>query len=327
MNIERKIEQPPEIGILTERNRHLPLRVIKFGGTSVGDIPALERLPSIVARRKRSGEPVALVVSAMTDVTNLLKEFYTLTEERSFCRSGIVFQNLAYKHRNIVDKLPLSESRRVALKESIEDLLMDILCASGKNIPFSERSDLIISFGERMSARVVEAVCRENGLPAIVVESSELIVTDDNFGEANVDFIQSQIKTRSKINSLLNNGYMPIITGFFGATTDGRIATLGRNSSDYLAVLISYFLGGRYVDIIKDVDGVYNGDPKRDSSIVSNGPFRKLTYNGFFAIPNNNGRVVHLKACHLAKASGIVLYIGNGMEEGTIILEPFQQEI
>lgn len=330
MVIERKIQHPSfekEFGILTEKDRHLPLRVIKFGGTSVGNIPALERIPDIVSRRRRDGEPVAIVASAMNGITSLLEEFSVLTEREAFPQSGIVFKEVASKYRSIVNGLKLSQSRRIVLENSIENLLMGVLCASGQNIPYSQRSDLILSFGERMSVQIVQAICQENGLPAIVVESSELIVTDNNFGDANVDFIQSRVKTRSKINSLLSNGYIPIITGFFGATTDGKIATLGRNSSDYLAVLISYFLGGRYVDIIKDVDGVYNGDPKRDPSIVSNGPFRKLTYNKFFEIPDNNGKVVHSKASHLAQLSGIELYVGNGMEEGTIIFEPSQQEV
>ncbi len=122
--------------------------------------------------------------------------------------------------------------------------------------------DTISSLGERLSAPMVSAALRELGVKSEAVEATELIVTDEFHGGAEPDMEHTRRNTQARILPLVENGTVPVVTGFMGATPKGELTTLGRGGSDYSATILGAALDADEVIIWTDVDGVLTADPR-----------------------------------------------------------------
>jgi aspartate kinase len=145
--------------------------------------------------------------------------------------------------------------------------------------------DEAIAIGERLSALIIAACLNSQGTKAEAVNAAELIVTDAVFGSASPLMEQTAAKARPRLAPLIRRGVLPVVTGFNGATADGRPTTLGRGGSDFSASILSAALGARELWIWTDVDGIMTADPRLvpDAAVLDQVTYREaaeLAYNG-----------------------------------------------
>ena len=242
---------------------------MKFGGTSVGSPEAIAQVVAIVREHLANGHELAVVVSAMAGVTDMLLDSARAAASGNSDRYRAINSTIAAKHREVIDELIASESARDAIAAQVEELLKGHLelCEAvrilGEATP--RISDALVSYGERLSSRVIAAVMAAEGLPVQQYDSNELIVTDNIFQNADPLWDETESRIIDRLLPDLGRGIAPIITGFIGATPDGTLTTLGRGGSDFSAAIFAAFLACDELVIWTDVDGVMTADPRLDA--------------------------------------------------------------
>lgn len=240
--------------------------VMKFGGTSVGSASRIAEIVKIIKNEQETTKEIVVVVSAMSGVTNGLLAAATAATEGKQAEYESICQDLLRKHRIAILELIKDAVRCEELLKEIEKLIeqnCSRLCYGiqilGEASP--RALDAIASLGERLSARLVAAALTEAGILAEWLEATDLIVTDDNFGDAAPQMPETEARTKEKLLPVLSSGHVAVVTGFIGATRKGVITTLGRGGSDYTAGIIGACLKASEVWIWTDVDGVMTADP------------------------------------------------------------------
>lgn len=299
------------------------LIVMKFGGTSVGSVPALTNVVNIVRKSRQGGHDVVVVVSAMSGVTDLLLNSARQAEAGDESAAHQARQQIAQKHEEATLHFLGDTPVRAEVMAQINALLdeFESLCHGihvlGELTP--RALDVIGGLGERMSAPQVAAILTQAGIPAQSVAATELIVTDNRFGGA-VPFIEeTRQKTEAGLRPILQAGKVPVVTGFIGATREGIPTTLGRGGSDYSATIIGRALQADEVWIWTDVDGVMTADPRvvpdaRSLPHLSYAEISELSYFG--------AKVLHSQAIRPARRAGIpvrILNTFNPDHPGTLI--------
>jgi aspartate kinase len=241
--------------------------VMKFGGTSVGTGERIVAAATLAGRTAtEQGTPPVVVVSAMSGVTNALREAATRAAVGDRTTFGRIRSELELRHIEAiavcVPDLDLARSLRAEITLLLDGF--EQLCESIHTLgELTERGmDAVSGMGERLSARVVAAAMRCLGYPAQMVEATALIVTDANYGSATPLLEETRSNTKAVLGPLLERGITPVVTGFIGATRDGVTTTLGRGSSDFSATILGRSLHADEVWIWTDVDGVMTADPR-----------------------------------------------------------------
>jgi len=241
---------------------------MKFGGTSVGSPEAIAQVVEIVRDHLAGGHRLAVVVSAMSGVTDLLLESASAAALGHKDIYAAINATIAEKHHAVIDALISSQSGPDAIRAEVDDLLRGHLelCEAvsilGEATP--RISDALVSYGERLSSRVIAAVMIAEGLLVKQVDSNDFIVTDNVFQNADPLWDETESRIAGGLLPELEKGVTPIITGFIGATPDGTLTTLGRGGSDFSAAIIAAYLGSDELIIWTDVDGVMTADPRLD---------------------------------------------------------------
>lgn len=237
--------------------------VLKFGGTSVEDAAALERLGAIV--RNRLPERPVLVVSALAGITDRLVELSALALHRQteFCERSL--QALRRRHLETLAALaggPPPPAEQAAIEGLCEELaqLLRGVAAVGELTPRTR--DAVLSFGERLSPSLVRFALERGGLPAVETDARRIIVTDERFNQARPLPAETQRRAEEQLRPLLSAGAVPVLGGFIGATQNGIGTTLGRGGSDFSASLLGAALDAERVEIWTDVDGMLTADPR-----------------------------------------------------------------
>ena len=288
-----------------------PLQVMKFGGTSVGDAGCIARAAKIIAAAARAGKCVA-VVSAMSGVTNRLIEAAKTAQSGNAKASLAILDELAAKHESTLASVVQNEAERGKVSLKMQQVFAEgrRFCEGAALLrELSPRTlDTISSLGERLSAPMVAAAVKELGLAGESVEASELIVTDDYHGGADPLMAQTRAKSQARIYPLLEQGIVPIVTGFIGASLDGELTTLGRGGSDYSATILGAALEATEVIIWTDVDGVLTADPRliREARTVPNISYREAAELAFFG-----AKVLHPKTLKPVVEAAIPVWIRN----------------
>ena len=241
--------------------------MMKFGGTSVGSAAAIQQVVDVVRQHLAQGHDLALVVSAMAGVTDLLLDSAAAAASGDRERYRAIGETIRDKHHSVIEELIADASLRESSRAEVDRLLRahralcDEIMTSGEATP--GECDAIVSFGERLSSRVIAAVMASQDLSVKQYDSSQFIITDDNFQDA--DPLWDETAERV-INGLLPviDGVTPVITGFIGSTRDGILTTLGRGGSDFIAAIFAAYLECDELIIWTDVDGVMTTDPRLD---------------------------------------------------------------
>ena len=238
--------------------------LMKFGGTSVGEGERIRNVAEIVANSRREGNEIAVVVSAMSGVTDLL--IGMATEVAANVRKPPLdpfIEALRERHHKALEIAAPDLLFEVGaqLDERLENL-KNILTAIFNLSELTPRSkDYIISFGERLSAPIVAAALQQQGIPSTPLDGCEAgIITTINHGDA-MALPSSDARIRGRVIPLLS-GSVPVIMGYMGCTERGVITTLGRSGSDYSATVVGAAIQADEIWIWTDVDGVMTCDPR-----------------------------------------------------------------
>jgi aspartate kinase len=252
--------------------------VVKFGGTSVGNLDRVRLGARAVCREYRKGTQVAVVVSAMGHTT---------------------------------------------------DALIKAAKASGREVSKKEL-DFVMALGERASVRVFAAALRELGVKAKFIDPQQEdwpVITDSNFGMANIDFAETKRRTQKYILPLLEGGVIPVICGFLGRDRDGNITTIGRGGSDITGFLMGKCLDADEVIIVTDVEGVMTADPNKVSEARI---LRTITVEEMRDLARFGAQVMHPRAMSYKdpdiRARVIHFRHGNLSVGGTTIVGPEESE-
>lgn len=302
--------------------------VMKFGGTSVGNAQAMRETAALIEDTQVEWNQLVVVASGMgskpVKVTDLLLNGAQAALHGQEARYLAIAEELRQVHFEAIDGLLEPEGERQAVlaenQRFIEHYvtLCDAVRVLGELTP--RALDAISGMGEQMSVRILAAYLRQKGRPAVAVDATELIITDDNFQSANPLLEQTRQKSMHGLDDLLQEGVIPVVTGFIAATEGGITTTLGRGGSDYSASLIGQALDAAEVWIWTDVDGVMTADPRLVAGARS---IPLLTYREVSELAYFGARVLHPKTMRPCIDSGIPLRIKNTFNPahpGTVIV-------
>ena len=309
------------------------IKVLKFGGTSMGSAVAMRKVISIIKQSRaasakassstkasagQAGVPRAVVVSAMSGVTDHLIKIATLSaaKDRSYKK---LFAELEARHIRTVKALigPRHRAQALLQVKTLLSYLHDVVRSVylvGELSPGA--LDHIMSYGERLSARMLAEALSDRGVPSEYLNARNVVVTDDNFGEAAVDFTATNRNIR---NYFRKHPKLQVVTGFIGATPDKNTTTLGRGGSDYSAAIFGAALSARVIEIWTDVSGVMTADPRKVTDTL---PIASMTYQEAVEMSYFGAKVIHPPTMRPAEEKGIPLLIKNTFvpaAPGTII--------
>jgi len=305
-----------------QKNLNRPLRIMKFGGTSVGDASCIQRVVEIVRAAARESD-IVVVISAMSSVTNQLIEAAVQSECGNREAVARIFTELRRRHGAAVTELIKWDTQRHCLARRMHELFQEgeRLCEGATLLhELTPRArDSISSLGERLLAPILAAVLEESGLASQCVEATELVVTDSYSGGAEPWLDLTRERCEARLFPLLQRGIVPVVTGFIGATVDGVLTTLGRGGSDYSATILGAALTAIQVVIWTDVDGVLTADPRLvpNACTIPEISYREAAELAFFG-----AKVLHPKSLRPLVERGIPLWVRNTFapeREGTRI--------
>lgn len=282
--------------------------VMKFGGSSVGTAERIKQVAEIIGQRQAQN-PV-IVVSAIGGVTDML-----IDNAKSALDGSYNIDKIRQKHSDILKGLNL-DAGLVDEELSEIDVIYRGLSVLKDLTP--RTLDLIQSFGERMSCRIVAAYLNTIGISAEARNAYDVgMLTDDNFGGAEP---LEQAYTRLKQN-LANTNNVSIVTGFIGKNKHGEITTLGRGGSDYTAAIVGAAIGAEEIQIWTDVDGIMTSDPRVIKTASS---IRQVSFDEASELAYFGAKVLHPKTIIPAVQNNIpvrVLNTYNPSHEGTLIVK------
>lgn len=294
---------------------------MKFGGTSVGDVAAFERVFHIVWTQIER-RPV-VVVSAMTKVTDALLAAFEIAKKGDFEAAFASLEPHFDRHVEVSRHFIAEETAKTFdtelqfAREELSDLLTR---TSRRSLPLSMLKDAIVSYGEQLSSRLLAEVLKSKGIAARQVDSRRLIVTDDEFGAAQPIWEETAKLVQLELNPSIADGEVPIMGGFIAANRAGETTTLGRGGSDYSAALVAAALQASELQIWTDVTGVMTCDPRicgeaRTIPVLSYEEAAELAYFG--------AKVLHPKTIKPAVDHSIPVRVCNTFEPnetGTMVL-------
>ena len=288
------------------------MKVLKFGGTSVGALDSIVRVAKIVKSYLEQGDQIAVVSSAMSGVTNQLIEASQLAQGNDGQYLAITRQ-IETLHADTIRQLldARSQSKSLAnLKMTINEL-EEVLHGVSLIKELSVRTlDLVLSFGERLSIPLLAAYFQQEKINAVPVDSRELIFTNNDFGKARVNYTLTNQAIKSYFENLTST---PIITGFIASGENKETTTLGRGGSDFTAAIIGAALKVDEIEIWTDVDGVMSTDPKVVKNAFS---LSYLSYLEAMEMSHFGAKVIHPPSLQPAFNQKIPLRIKNTFNPG-----------
>ena len=237
------------------------MKIVKFGGSSVGSGQSIKNVLNILQNKYASGEKFIVVSSAMSGVTNILTELAQIASEGKDFKKGLI--EIEQRHFTVIKEMITVKNQNPAFTQikifinEIEDLLQGVYSLRELSL---QSKDLILSYGEKCSTFLLSQIAKQYFSESIYVDASNLIKTDSNFGNARVHtpvtehLLQEFYKEHS--HQIL------FFTGFIASNENNRITTLGRGGSDYTAAIIAAALDAEEIELWSDVDGMLTADPR-----------------------------------------------------------------
>ncbi len=295
------------------------MRVLKFGGTSVGSVENIQKVITIVAQQAAQHK-VAIVVSAVGGVTDLLLKAGKLAAMKDETYRDI-FQEIHQKHtafaKTLTDSDPLVLKDIQSLMGHLDDLLKGIFLINELS---PKTLDKLASYGELTSSRIITAAFNNNGIAATLKDSRQLIKTDTNHTKAgvNYDITNQNIKDYFKEASQ----DITILGGFIASTVENETSTLGRGGSDFTAAILAAALDVDQLEIWTDVSGMFSANPKL---VRQARPIKNISYHEAMELSHFGAKVLYPPTIVPALSKNIPIYIKNTLapeEPGTRISQP-----
>ncbi len=284
----------------------------------MGSAEAMRQVIAIVRKPQKDARVAAVVVSAMSGVTDQLIKIANLAAAKDFSYKTFLDQ-LEERHLETIRQLVGRKNQKKSLAgiRTLFGYLGEVITGVSLLRELSPGAlDYILSYGERLSAHVLTEAMLDRGISCEYLNARHLITTDDNFGEAAVDFA---VTDRAIRNHFKKHTKLQIATGFIASTADKKTTTLGRGGSDYSASIFGAALGASVIEIWTDVSGVYTADPRKVKDAL---PIKSMTYHEAVEMSYFGAKVIHPPTMRPAELKKIPILIKNTFEPsapGTII--------
>ena len=282
------------------------MKILKFGGSSIADAQCIKNV-SIIIQKEYQVADLAIVISALGGVTNQL---IILAETAAKSKNiDTLLKNLEDHHKKILNNLGIQNvDFQNQFNNYFYELRSDLNFLSDQQAINVKALDKILSFGERLSCTIIAQYLSNQNCPAEILDARDVILTDNNFGNAYVYYQKSYDRIRTYYNS---KDKLQIITGFLGATESGETTTLGRSGSDYSAAIFGAALNASDIEIWTDVNGLLSADP----SIVKNAKsIPHLTYEEAMELAHAGAKVIFPPTMIPALFKSIPIRIKNTFE-------------
>ncbi len=287
------------------------MKVMKFGGTSVG---TPQRMKEVTALITRSGEPVFVVLSAMSGTTNSLVEISDYLYKKNPDGAHEVINQLEKKYMRHVPELLSTEAARKETTDFLKEEF-DYLRSFTKELFTSFEEKSIVAQGEMMSTHMVAAYMREQGINAVLLNALDFMRTDKN-AEPDPVYIKEKLAAQME---KAPGAQVYITQGFICRNAYGEIDNLQRGGSDYTASLIGAALNAEEIQIWTDIDGMHNNDPR---VVDGTEPVHQLQFEEAAELAYFGAKILHPTCVQPAKYAGIPVRLLNTLQpeaEGTTI--------
>lgn len=284
------------------------IKVLKFGGKSLANGKGLRSVLDIIAKKANEKEPFAVVLSARGKATDQLEDLLKDAAKGQDFGAGLKefkeYQSSASKEVDLEQEF-----------ESIEKLLRGVSLTGDYSL---KTKDELLSYGELISSKVITAMLLQEGVKAQQIDSRNLIKTDDTYNNAEVDEAVSKENVIRCFREL-EDGTIPITTGFIASTNAGETTTLGRNGSNYSAALLANFLDAGELVNYTHVDGIFTANPDlvTDAKLIDS-----ISYEEANELANFGANILHAKTIIPLIEKNIPLRIKNTFNpesKGTLI--------
>jgi aspartate kinase len=300
--------------VFNEHSREATKEVLafKFGGSSLFGAERMLHAANLV-RDAALDSQVVVVVSAMKGVTDRLLAIARSLEAGCRTDARRDAEQLLRLHLQVLRDLQLDSQEHQRVERELHSLGKDFLHdASPETQPSAELraalQDRLASYGERFSARLFAVALQKSGVPAIPVTSSEFVLTCETFRDARPQVDETRRRGREILLPLFEDGLVPVVTGFIGSTRDGRVTTLGRNSSDFSGALIAHVVDADELVIWTDVDGIFTANPRETAEAEL---LHELSYDEAHALAAAGAKVLHARVLPLAAETEMVVWVRN----------------
>lgn len=284
------------------------IKILKFGGKSLGNGEGLENVLSVIEKRAKNQEHFAVVLSARGKATDELEEMLNKAARGEQFQEDL--KAFASYQKAVVDNIDLASEF-----QTIEKLLKGVSLTGDYSL---KTQDELLAFGELISAKVVTSLLQKRNVPARFVDSRTLLKTDDAFNNAEVE---ESISKENVIRCFreLEPGEIVITTGFIASTENGETTTLGRNGSNYSAALLANYLDAQVLVNYTHVDGIYTANPDlvSDAKLIDS-----ISYEEANELANFGANILHAKTIIPLIEKNIPLRIKNTFNDqskGTLI--------
>jgi aspartate kinase len=280
------------------------MKVFKFGGASVNSVERTRKLVDILHGFR--GEKILIVVSAMGKTTNALEKvveaFYAGRQEDAL----LLFEQVKQQHLSTSKYLLVTHY--LACEAQLKDFFTEVewLLHDKPVRDFDYYYDQVVCIGELLSTAIVSAYLNEAGITNQWMDVRDIVRTDDDFRDANIDWEYSNNKVQQYVMPMFRDFDIVLTQGFIGSTDENESTTLGREGSDYTAAVFANMLDAESQTIWKDVESVMNADPKQFPDAI---PISELNYNEIIEMAYYGAQVIHPKTIKPLQNKGIPLYV------------------
>jgi len=277
-------------------------RVFKFGGALLKDAEGIERMAAIV--EEYQCEPLVVVVSAIGKTTNALENLISIKVNNSNELASVFFK-LKSSHLNLIHSLSITNKEKlIGEVEEIFATLWNTLNKYFQNYYYAY--DQIVSFGEKISAKIISFTLTQKNLINKEVAAPMIIATDGNFTDATLNRLQTEKNINDIIIPILKEGKIVVTEGFLGGDPDGNITTLGREGSDYTAAIFGSILSADEIIFWKDVPGIMNADPNEFKDAIK---LNNLSYHEAIELTFYGASVIHPKTIQPLQQKNVPLQV------------------
>jgi len=293
--------------------------VMKFGGTSLASAREIEHITDLIIEEPNKKVVVVSAMAGVTDklidIANRIVDLPSAIVEKEcnkFC-DELLSMHISTTTAVIKDK-KIQRDVADSLKGLVNELRITLIGVGYLEDLSPKSLDYILSFGERLSVLIVTGALKSKGVKAKALTGYEAgIITDSNFGCARPIYSKIKNTIKDRLMPLLDEGILPVVTGFIAADEKARITTMGRGGSDYTASLLGRFLDVEEVQIWTDVDGILTTDPK---VLPSARLIPKLSYIEAMDLAYFGAKVIHSKMIEPAMVADIPVRIKNTFNPG-----------
>lgn len=288
------------------------MKVLKFGGSSVGTPDSIRQVIDIISSKKAKGETVAVVVSAFQGITDELQKAVKKASDGDNSYEKIL-RKIEHRHQSVIKDLVSIKNQSGVLAHfkmmlnELDDVLHGVLLVRELT---GRTKDFVLSFGERFSAYILSECLSDRDIEASYLDARKIILTDAQHGNARV---QTEATYQKIASYFAEHKQLQVVTGFIASTTQGETTTLGRGGSDFTASLLGAALSAEMVEIWTDIEGVMTADPRKVNRYF---PIPHLSYEEAMELSHFGARVIFPPTMQPVMKAEIPILIKNTFKPG-----------